>query len=37
MKNLICILGIIGCIMIVGFVEDPCSTEGIPADCMEQK
>lgn len=37
MKNWICILGIISCIMLVGMVEDPCTTEGLSAGCMEQK
>ena len=35
MKNLLAILGIVGCIMIVGYVEDPCTTEGLPKSCIE--
>ena len=37
MKTFLSVLAIVGCIMIVGYVEDPCSTEGLQAGCMEQK
>mgnify|MGYP001313013725 CR=1 FL=1 len=36
MKQLLAILGIVGCIMLVGYIEDPCSTEGLPAGCMQK-
>jgi uncharacterized membrane protein len=37
MKNLLAVIGIISCIAIVGLVEDPCTTEGLPVGCMEKK
>lgn len=37
MKTFIAIAIIIGSIMIVGALEDPCATEGLPAGCMEVK
>ncbi len=36
MKEFLAVIGIIGCILIVGYIEDPCSTEGLPAGCMEK-
>ena len=27
---------ILGCFALVGFTEDPCTTEGLPANCMEK-
>jgi hypothetical protein len=36
MKTLLVAFGILACVMVVGYVEDPCSTEGLPAGCMEQ-
>jgi len=27
---------ILGCFAIVGFTEDPCTTEGLSANCMEK-
>lgn len=35
MKTFLAILFIVGSIMIVGALEDPCATEGLPAGCME--
>ena len=37
MKTLLIAFGIFASVMVVGLVEDPCSTEGLPAGCMEQK
>ena len=34
MKNIVCILGIVVCILVVGYVEDPCTTEGLMKGCM---
>ena len=36
MKTLLIAFGILAWVMVVGYVEDPCSTEGLPAGCMEQ-
>ena len=36
MKTFFGMVLIIGCIMLVGYIEDPCATEGLPAGCMEQ-
>ena len=36
MNQWIAVLGIIACILIVGYIEDPCSTEGLPQGCMEK-
>ena len=36
MKEWLAVLGIVVCILIVGYVEDPCSTEGLPQGCMEK-
>ena len=35
MKNIVCILGIVVCILVVGYVEDPCTTEGFMKGCMD--
>ena len=35
MKNIVCILGIVVCILVVGYVEDPCTTEGLTKGCMD--
>ncbi len=35
MKNIVCILGIVVCILVVGYVEDPCTTEGLMKGCMD--
>jgi len=35
MKNFILILGIFACIMLVGYIEDPCTTEGLMQGCMD--
>ena len=35
MNKFLATLSIIGCIMIVGYVEDPCTTEGLPTSCIE--
>jgi len=35
MNKFLATLSIIGCIMIVGYVEDPCTTEGLPKSCIE--
>ena len=34
MNNVVPILVIIACIMIVGYIEDPCATEGLMKGCM---
>ena len=35
MKNIVCIFGIVVCILVVGYVEDPCTTEGLMKGCMD--
>ena len=35
MNNVFPILVIIACIMIVGYIEDPCTTEGLMKGCMD--
>ena len=35
MKSFVCIVGIIACIMIVGYIEDPCTTEGLMQGCID--
>ena len=35
MRTFFAILFIVGSIAIVGYLEDPCATEGLPAGCME--
>ena len=35
MKNIVCILGIVVCILVVGYVEDPWTTEGLMKGCMD--
>ena len=35
MKVFICIVGIVVCILIVGYIEDPCATEGLMKGCMD--
>ena len=35
MRTFLAALAIFGCILIVGMIEDPCATEGLPAGCME--
>jgi len=35
MKEFFAITAIIACILLVGYIEDPCATEGLPAGCME--
>jgi len=35
MKDIMIIMAILGCIMIVGYIEDPCSTEGLMQGCMD--
>ena len=35
MKSFIFSIIIVSCIMIVGYVEDPCTTEGLMQGCME--
>jgi len=37
MRILIVTLLILGCFALVGMVEDPCTTEGLPANCMVKK
>ena len=37
MRILIGTLLILGCFALVGMVEDPCTTEGLPVGCMESK
>mgnify|MGYP003347820798 FL=1 len=37
MKTMFAVFAIFACIMVVGAIEDPCSTEGLPAGCMEKK
>jgi len=34
MKTFVYMIGIIACIMIVGYIEEPCSTEGLMQGCM---
>ena len=36
MKTTVFAILAIVCIGIVGLVEDPCSTEGLPAGCMDE-
>ncbi len=36
MKTFLAILAIFGCILIVGLIEDPCTTEGLPTGCMDK-
>ena len=35
MNNIVLILVIIACIMIVGYIEDSCTTEGLMKGCMD--
>lgn len=35
MKTFLGMMTIIACIMIVGYIEDPCTTEGLAPGCME--
>ena len=35
MNKWLAMLGIVGCIMIVGYIEDPCTNEGLPKSCIE--
>ena len=35
MKDFICIVGIVVCILIVGYIEDPCATEGLMKGGMD--
>jgi len=35
MKTFFAIAAIIGCVMLVGAIEDPCTTEGLAPGCME--
>ena len=35
MPNLVAIGLIIVCIMLVGYIEDPCATEGLMKGCMD--
>jgi hypothetical protein len=34
MRTTLAVLGILACFMLVGFIEDPCATEGLMAGCM---
>ncbi len=35
MKQFVLIMGIIACILVVGYLEDPCATEGLMKGCMD--
>ncbi len=35
MKTFLGTMAIIACIMVVGYIEDPCTTEGLAPGCME--
>tara|TARA_B100001287_G_C22466805_1_gene427730 strand:+ start:329 stop:448 length:120 start_codon:yes stop_codon:yes gene_type:complete len=35
LSTLFAIAGIILCVLIVGAIEDPCTTEGLAPGCME--
>ena len=35
MKTFLSMMAIIACIMVVGYVEDPCTTEGLAPGCIE--
>ena len=37
MRLFIGILLIVSCFVVVGMIEDPCHTEGLPTGCMESK
>lgn len=34
MRTSVAIMFIFACIMLVGYIEDPCATEGLMAGCM---
>ena len=36
MKDFICIVGIVVCILFVGYIEDPCAAEGLMKGCMDK-
>ena len=36
MKTLLAIFAIFVCVMIIGVVEDPCTTEGLAPGCIEK-
>jgi hypothetical protein len=37
MKTFLAIVLFLMALAVVGYVEDPCTTEGLPAGCMESK
>jgi len=37
MKTFFFIFSIIGCVMLVGAIEDACTTEGLAPGCMEDR
>ena len=36
MKTLLAIFAIFVCVMIIGAIEDPCTTEGLAPGCIEK-
>ena len=35
MKEFMFFMAIIGCIVLIGYIEDPCITEGLMQGCMD--
>ena len=35
MKTWIVCLVLVACVMLVGYIEDPCATEGLMKGCMD--